>query len=74
METTTINLRDLPKDLVQHAKLCAVLRGISLKEFMIVAMTKAIEEEIPAAPTKGILGALVRKAISTKKQKPRPQR
>jgi len=33
MDTKTINLRDLPEELVRRAKACAALHGITLKDF-----------------------------------------
>ena len=47
METKTINLRDLPEELVRRAKACAALHGMTLKDFVIHAITKATEEDIP---------------------------
>ena len=44
METKTINLRDLPEDMVRKAKVCAALRGISLKSFVMEAIEKLVEE------------------------------
>jgi hypothetical protein len=50
MLTKTINLRDLPDDLVRRAKACAALHGMTLRDFAIRAISKAIEEDIPAMP------------------------
>lgn len=47
MDTKTINLRDLPEELVRRAKVCAVLHGMTLKDFVIHAISKAIEQDIP---------------------------
>jgi len=47
MDTKTINLRDLPEELVRRAKACAALHGVTLKDFVIHAITKATEEDIP---------------------------
>lgn len=44
METKTINLRDLPEDVVRKAKVCAALRGISLKNFVVEAIEKLVED------------------------------
>lgn len=44
METKTINLRDLPGDVVRKAKVCAALRGISLKNFVVEAIEKLIAD------------------------------
>jgi uncharacterized protein (DUF1778 family) len=48
MDTKTINLRDLPEDLVRRAKACAALHGMTLKDFVIQAIAKATEADIPA--------------------------
>ena len=48
MDTKTINLRDLPEDLVRRAKACAALNGITLRDFVIRAIEKATEQDIPA--------------------------
>ena len=48
MDTKTINLRDLPEDIVRRAKACAALHGITLKDFVVQAITKATEADIPA--------------------------
>ena len=50
METKTINLRDLPDELVRRAKACAALHGITLKEFVIHSLAAAIERDIPGTP------------------------
>jgi hypothetical protein len=44
METKTINLRDVPEELVRKAKVCAALRGLSLKGFVIEAVERRIED------------------------------
>ena len=43
METKTINLRDMPEDLVRRAKAYAAWRGMSLKGFVIEAMQQALD-------------------------------
>jgi hypothetical protein len=43
METKTINLRDVPEDLVRRAKTYAAWRGLSLKDFILDAMRQALE-------------------------------
>ena len=50
--TKTINLRDLPDDVVRRAKASAALHGMTLRDFVLRAIGRAIEEEIPfyAAP------------------------
>ena len=44
METKTINLRDLPEEVVRKAKVCAALRGISLKSFVVEAIERLVED------------------------------
>src|SRR5437879_935047 len=34
METKTVNLRDLPEELVRRAKACAAIHGLTLKDFV----------------------------------------
>jgi len=48
MKTKTVNLRDLPEDLVRRAKACAALHGTTLKGFIVEAIEKAVEQDIPA--------------------------
>jgi hypothetical protein len=43
----TVNLRNLPDDLVRRAKSCAALRGQTLKDFVLVALEKATELDVP---------------------------
>jgi plasmid stability protein len=49
METKTINLRNLPEDLVRRAKACAALHGLTLKDFAIRALESATQKDIPAS-------------------------
>jgi hypothetical protein len=49
METKTVNLRDLPEDLVRRAKAYAAMSGMTLKQFVINAMEKAMERDIPVS-------------------------
>ena len=44
MTTKTINLRDMPEDLVRKAKAHAALAGISLKALVIQALEQAVRE------------------------------
>ena len=48
MEKKTINLRDLPEELVRRAKACAALHGLTLKDFVSEAISDAVEKDIPA--------------------------
>jgi hypothetical protein len=67
METKTINLRDLPEDLVRKAKACAAIHGVTLKDFMMQALSKAIERDIPAIPASAALLGATRSKRSRKK-------
>lgn len=51
MDTRTINLRDLPEDLVRRAKAIAALHGMTLRDFVLRAIGKAIEEDLPFSST-----------------------
>lgn len=44
MDTKTINLRDLPEDFVRRAKSYAALSGMTLKDFVIEAVEKAMQD------------------------------
>jgi len=43
MATKTINLRDVPEDLVRRAKAYAALRGVSLKDFILDAVRQVLD-------------------------------
>ena len=45
MTTKTVNLRDLPEGLVRRAKVCAALRGMTLKDFAIEALESATRQQ-----------------------------
>ncbi len=47
MGTKTVNLRDLPEELVRRAKACAALKGMTLKQFVVQVVSKAVEKEMP---------------------------
>ncbi len=47
METKTINLRDVPEELVRRAKAYAALRGLSLKDFILEAVRQALDSAAP---------------------------
>jgi predicted HicB family RNase H-like nuclease len=42
VDTRTVNLRNLPDDLVRKAKAVAAWKGISLKEFVIQAIQQSL--------------------------------
>jgi len=46
VNTKTINLRDLPGELVRKAKSTAALNGMSLKGWVILLIEKALVEEV----------------------------
>jgi hypothetical protein len=64
MDTKTINLRDLPEELVRRAKAYAALHGMTLKDFVVQAIGKAVLEDIPAT-------AMPLAAFTAPKTKPR---
>ena len=66
--TKTINLRDLPDDLVRKAKACAALHGMTLKDFVLQAIHKATEEDLPFS-TAGALAATVQAPAKRKGRK-----
>jgi hypothetical protein len=49
MDTKTINLRDLPEEFVRRAKAYAAMNGITLKDFVIKAVEKAMQDGLPAS-------------------------
>lgn len=70
MDTKTINLRDLPEELVRRAKACAALHGLTLKGFVMQALAEAVEKDIPAVPSSAaLLGTSYRKRRTRKRKK-----
>jgi hypothetical protein len=61
METKTINLRDLPEELVRRAKACAALHGLTLKDFVAQAIEGATEKDIPAVSAMSLVTSNTRK-------------
>lgn len=56
MEKRTVNLRDLPEDLVRRAKAYAALSGMTLKDFFVQAVEAAMQNEIqPNAQNAGFI-------------------
>jgi hypothetical protein len=55
METKTVNLRDLPEEIVRRAKACAALHGLTLRDFFIKAVEAAVEKDIPTFSLSGAL-------------------
>lgn len=68
METKTINLRDLPIDLVRQAKAYAALRGMTLKDFVVHAIGAALEKDIPAVPGSAAILAASQRRSKRRKQ------
>jgi uncharacterized protein (DUF1778 family) len=66
METKTINLRDLPEELVRRAKACAALHGITLKEFVVNALKSATEKDIPASSAVSLIATGRKKKLRAK--------
>lgn len=64
--TKTINLRDLPEELVWRAKACAAIHGLTLKGFVVQAIEKAVERDVPA---RSLLSALARAAKRRKSKR-----
>lgn len=69
METKTVNLRDLPEDLVRRAKACAALHGLTLKDFIVQAIEKAVQQDIPAHSMVSAIAGRVRGSSSRSKRK-----
>lgn len=49
MDTKTINLRDLPEEFVRRAKAYAAMSGLTLKDFVIQAVEKAMQDGLPVS-------------------------
>jgi hypothetical protein len=70
LDTKTINLRDLPEDLVRRAKACAALHGMTLRDFVMRAIVKATEEDLPAFPGRSTM-PMAATVVHDKKQRKR---
>ncbi len=68
METKTVNLRDLPEELVRRAKAYAALSGLSLKDFMVRAMEEAMKNDIQVLSAKSAYFASGLKGKSRRKK------
>jgi hypothetical protein len=44
-ETTAVNIRDFPVDLLRRSKAHAALRGITLRQLVIEALERILKEE-----------------------------
>lgn len=49
MDTRTINLRDLPDELVRRAKACAALNGVTLRDYVVQAISSKVELDLAGA-------------------------
>jgi hypothetical protein len=49
METKALNLRDLPEEFIRRAKSHAALSGLTLKDFVIQAVEKAMQDKPQAS-------------------------
>lgn len=56
METKTINLRDVPEELVRRAKMFAALRGLTLKDFILESVQKALDQADTAMASSVLFG------------------
>ncbi len=62
VSTKTVNLRDLPEEVVRRAKACAALHGLTLRDFFVKAVEAAVEKDIPTfSLTRALLGERRRK-------------
>ena len=46
MDTRTINLRDVPEELFRRTKACAALHGVTLRDYVLRAISKAVEQDV----------------------------
>jgi len=68
MGTKTVNLRNLPEDLVRRAKACAALHGMTLKDFVIKSLESATQKDIPATALSSSLTAATKRRGKSKGQ------
>lgn len=69
METKTINLRDVPEELVRRAKAYAAWHGLSLKDFILDAMRQALQSAGPEMEAMGLFAQAVQKAKGKKRKR-----
>ena len=51
---SSVNIRSMPEELVRRSKSQAALRGITLREFVIEALEKALQKgDIPPSKRRG---------------------
>jgi len=67
INTKTVNLRDLPDELVRRAKACAALHGMTLRDYVVQAIVKAVEEDVSGMPM-GLV-ALTEPSVTKKPKK-----
>jgi len=46
METRVINLREVPEELFRRTKACAALHGVTLREYVMRAISRAVHEDV----------------------------
>ena len=69
MSTKTVNLRDLPEEIVRRAKACAALHGMTLRDFFVKAVEVAVEKDIPTFSLSGALFGQKRRQRQVKRKK-----
>jgi hypothetical protein len=69
MSTRTVNLRNIPEDVVRQAKACAALHGLTLKDFVVKAVEVAVEKDIPTHSLSRSLFGQVRAKDRKKRKK-----
>lgn len=69
MATKTVNLRDVPEDLVRQAKAFAALRGMSLKEFILDAVRQVLSQSPQAASMAFFVGTGSQKAKGQRRKR-----
>lgn len=70
MGTRTINLRDVPEDLVRRAKAYAALQGMSLKGFILDAVRQVLDASgVQIAPSGAFYVSMRPEKRTRKRQK-----
>jgi hypothetical protein len=65
----TLNLRDLPDDLVRKAKSCAALRGVTLKDFVLAAIQRETESDALVAFSMPLAMSLTQPEVKRSKRR-----
>ena len=75
METKTVNLRDVPAELVMRAKMFAALRGQTLKGFILESVQKALDQADIAMASTVLFGTSKRnERLARRTRKPKTKR